>query len=174
MRSGNSARIRRAPAARARHIDVCRVPPGRVRFRGGTEALEFEARELGRSAGFAPTVVSAGIDLLLTSARRHDPGAAESLLSETVAAVATTRDWHEWLWRLRLCQVRAELALARGTCDAAVVEASEGINQSHTKGRPSLRSASGLITRAHALHGLGRTRDAIADARQGQGREHLP
>ncbi len=132
----------------------------------GAEALEFEARELGRRAGFAPTVVSAGIDLLLTFARRHDPGSAEAILAETVAAAATTPGWHEWLWRLRLCQVRAELALARGTCDAAVVEASEGINQSHTKGRPKYE-ALGLITRAHALHGLGRTRDAIADARQG-------
>jgi predicted ATPase/predicted Ser/Thr protein kinase len=132
----------------------------------GAVALDLEARELGREAGFAPSVVSAGIDLLLTFARRRDPGPAEALLAETVAAVATTPGWHEWLWRLRLCQVRAELALARGTCDAAVVEASEGISQSQMRGRPKYE-ALGLITRAHALHGLGRTRDAIADARQG-------
>jgi hypothetical protein len=65
-------------------------------------------------------------------------------------------------------QVRAELALARGAFDTAVVEASEGINQALTTGRPKYQ-ALGLITKAKALHGLGRTRDAIADARQGVG-----
>ena len=134
-------------------------------FAGG-EALALEARELGRSAGFAPSVVSANIDLLLIFARRHELSTAEALLGETVAAVATTPGWHEWLWRLRLCQVRAELALARGAFDAAVAEASEGIGQSQTTGRPKYE-ALGLITRAHALHGAGRTHDAVVDARQG-------
>jgi len=130
----------------------------------GAEALALEARELGRSAGFAPSVVSAGIDLLLVFARRHELSTAEALLSETEAAVATTPGWHEWLWRLRLCQVRAELALERGAYDAALAEANEGIRQSRTKGRPKYE-ALGLIARAHALHGVGRTHDAVADAR---------
>ena len=132
----------------------------------GAEALAHEARELGRSAGFLPSVVSAGIDLLLMYARQHDPGRADGLLSETSAAAVGAAGSHGWLWQLRLCQVRAELALAHGAFDTAVVEASEGISQSHTKGRPKYE-ALGLITRARALHGLGRTRDAIADARQG-------
>jgi hypothetical protein len=132
----------------------------------GAEALQREAIELAQRVDFAPTVVSAHIDLLLTLVRRHDAGTAENFLSETVAAVATTAGWHEWLWRLRLCQVRAELALARGACDVAIVEASEGISRSHTTGRPKYE-ALGFITRAQALHGLDRTRDAIADARQG-------
>jgi predicted Ser/Thr protein kinase len=132
----------------------------------GAEALQREARELGQSVAFAPTVVSASIDLLLTLARRHDPGAAERLLVETVAAVGATPGWHEWLWRLRLCQARAELALALGAFDTAVIEASEGIEQSHARMRPKYE-ALGLATRAHALHGLDRTREAIADARHG-------
>ena len=132
----------------------------------GAEALQREARELGQSIGFAPTVVSASIDLLLTFARRHDPGSAEGLLPETMTAAMTTPGWHEWLWRLRLCQARAELALARGAFGTAVVEAGDGIDQSRGRGRPKYE-ALGLITRAHALHGLGRTRDAIADARRG-------
>jgi tetratricopeptide (TPR) repeat protein len=127
-------------------------------------ALGFEARELGRSAGYAPSVVSAGIDLLLSFARRHDPGSAEALLQETAAAAATTPGWHQWLWQLRLCQARAELALARGAFDVAVVDASEGINRSQVRGRPKYQTL-GLITRAHALRGLGRIPDAIADAR---------
>jgi len=130
----------------------------------GTEALALEARELARSADYAPTFVSAGIDLLLTFARRHELSTAEALLAETEAAVATTPGWHEWLWRLRLCQVRAELALERGAYGAALAEATEGINRSQTKGRPKYE-ALGLIARAHALHGAGRTHDAVADAR---------
>jgi DNA-binding winged helix-turn-helix (wHTH) protein len=132
----------------------------------GTEALALEARELARSADYAPTVVSAGIDLLLAFARGRELSSADALLTETVAAVATAPGWHEWLWRLRLCQVRAELALARGTYAVAVEEAGEGIRQSRAKGRPKYE-ALGLIARAHALHGVGRTHDAIEDARAG-------
>ena len=101
---------------------------------------------------------------MLTFARRHELSTAEALLAETEAAVATTPGWHEWLWRLRLCQVRAELALERGAYDAALAEANEGIRQSRTKGRPKYE-ALGLIARAHALHAVGRTQDAVADAR---------
>jgi hypothetical protein len=65
---------------------------------------------------------------------------------------------------LRLCQVRAELALARGAYADAVNEAAEGIRQSQLKKRPKYE-ALGLMTRTHALHGLERTLEAIADAR---------
>jgi tetratricopeptide (TPR) repeat protein len=131
----------------------------------GAEALQCEARELGKAVGFAPTVVSAGIDLLLTLARRHDPRSAETLLPETERAAATTAGWHEWLWRIRLCQARAELALSRGAFEVAVAEASASIEQGRARLRPKYE-ALGLITRAQALHGLGRTRDAVIDARQ--------
>jgi tetratricopeptide (TPR) repeat protein len=129
----------------------------------GAEALQLQARELARSVSFAPSVVSGGIDLLLMCARRHEPGAAEALLRETEAQSVSTAGWHEWLWRLRLCQARAELALARGELDTAVTEAGDGIRQSRARGRPKY-DALGLVTRAHALHGLGRTHEAIVDA----------
>jgi tetratricopeptide (TPR) repeat protein len=134
----------------------------------GAATLAREARELGRSVGFGPSVVSAGIDLLLIFARQRDLSPTETLLADTIASVATTPGWHEWLWRLRLCQVRAELAFARGTYADAVIEASEGIRQSQIRCRPKYR-ALGLITRARALHGLDRTHDAIADARAAVG-----
>ena len=110
-RSGNSAAeygvlplLARATAMAAGfHLSV-------FDFEGGV-ALASEARELGRSAGFLPSVVSAGIDLLLTFARRHDPGRAEGLLPETAAAAVGATGSHRWLWELRLTQVRAELAL---------------------------------------------------------------
>src|SRR5437870_13857417 len=48
----------------------------------GAEALQREARELGRSVGFTPSIVSAGIDSLLTFAGRHEPGRAKGFLQE--------------------------------------------------------------------------------------------
>ena len=128
------------------------------------EALQSEARELGRSVGFAPSVVSAGIDSLLTFARRHEPGRAERLLEETAAAAASTAGWHGWLWQLRLAQARAELALARDAYEETVVTATNAIGQSRARGRPKYE-ALGLITRARGLHALARTHDAIADAK---------
>jgi len=129
----------------------------------GAEALQSEARELGRSVEFAPSIVSAGIDSLLTFARTHEPGRAERLLEDTATAAASTAGWHQWLWQLRLAQARAELALERGTFDEAVATATNAIEQSRARGRPKYE-ALGLITRARGLHALARTRDAIADA----------
>ena len=86
---------------------------------------------------------------------------------ETTAAAVGAVGSHAWLWQLRLSQTRAELALARGAFETAVVEATEGIGHSQTKGRRRPKyEALGLTTRARALHSLGQTRDAIADARQ--------
>jgi hypothetical protein len=129
----------------------------------GAEALQSEARELGKSVGFAPSVVSAGIDSLLTFARRHEPGRAERLLEETAGAAASTAGWHEWLWQLRLTQARAELALAREAFEEAIATATNSIEQSRARKRPKYE-ALGLITRARGLHALARTREAIVDA----------
>jgi DNA-binding winged helix-turn-helix (wHTH) protein len=128
------------------------------------EALQAEAGELARGVGFVPPIVSAGIDSLLTFARRHEPGRAERLLEETAAAAASTAGWHQWLWQLRLTQARAELALARDAFDEAIAGATDSIEQSRTRARPKYE-ALGLITRARGLDALARTRDAIADAR---------
>jgi DNA-binding winged helix-turn-helix (wHTH) protein/tetratricopeptide (TPR) repeat protein len=130
----------------------------------GAEALQAEACELARSVGFVPPIVSAGIDSLLMFARRHEPGRGEHVLKETAAAAASTVGWHEWLWQLRLAQARAELALARGAFDVAVVAATEAIDQSRARGRAKYE-ALGLITRAHGMQALARSAAAIADAR---------
>ena len=128
------------------------------------EMLQSEACELARGVGFVPPIVSAGIDSLLTFARRHDPGRAERLLKETAAAAASTAGWHQWLWQLRLTQARAELALERDAFDDAIVTATDSIEQSRARERPKYE-ALGLITRARGLNALAKTRDAIADAR---------
>src|SRR5262249_14896176 len=82
-------------------------------FDGAEQAAE-EARELAASSGFAPSRVSAGIDLLFCYTRRGDIARAEEQMVAVTEAVATTANWHGWLWRLRLAEARAELALARG------------------------------------------------------------
>jgi DNA-binding winged helix-turn-helix (wHTH) protein/tetratricopeptide (TPR) repeat protein len=130
----------------------------------GAEALQSEACELARGVGFVPPIVSAGIDSLLTFARRHEPGRAERLLEETAAAAASTSGWHQWLWQLRLAQARAELALERDAFDEAIATATDSIEQCRARGRPKYE-ALGLITRARSLHALARTGDAIADAK---------
>jgi hypothetical protein len=130
----------------------------------GAETLQAEACELARTAGFVAPVISAGIDSLLTFARRREPGRAERLLEETAAAAATTANWHQWLWQLRLTQARAELALARGAFADAAAMAADAIAQSRARVRPKYQ-ALGLIVRARALAHLGKTREAIIHAR---------
>src|SRR5207237_8536268 len=103
-------------------------------------ALQAEACELARGVGFVPPVVSAGIDALLTFARRHEPGRSERLLAETASAAASTGGWHQWLWQLRLTQARAELALARDAFAEALARATDGVEQSRARGRPKRRS----------------------------------
>ena len=130
-------------------------------FEGAEQAAQ-EARELAASAGFNPTVVSAGIDLLFCYARRGDVARAEQLLGEVAEAVATTANWHGWLWRLRLAEARAEVALARGASAEAIASASDAIQQSHAKGRVKYEIL-GHATRGSAYLALGQTELAVAD-----------
>jgi tetratricopeptide (TPR) repeat protein len=130
----------------------------------GAESLQAEARELSRSIAFFPSLVSSNIDALLMLARCHEPGRAEQLLRDTARDAAETGGWHQWLWQMRLAEARAELALARGAYADAIAEAEQAIERSRARKRPKYE-ALGLTTRARALHGLGRTRAAIDDAR---------
>jgi hypothetical protein len=126
------------------------------------EALSEQARETARSAAFVPPVVSAGIDLLLNAARRQDPGRADALLGEVEGAVSRAGGWHGWLWRLRLTQARAELALARGRLVNAVELATSAMDQSRDRRRLKYL-ACGLVTRAEARAALDQIRDAHDD-----------
>jgi tetratricopeptide (TPR) repeat protein len=108
--------------------------------------------------------VSAGIDLLLTWARQQDVGRADSLVEEVASAAERTAGFHGWLWKLRLAEARAEIALARDRPQEALGWADEAIEQSRIRGRAKYQVL-GLVTRAQALIGLGRTREAIADLR---------
>jgi tetratricopeptide (TPR) repeat protein/KaiC/GvpD/RAD55 family RecA-like ATPase len=129
----------------------------------GADALHREARELARSINFTPTVVSAGIDLLMIDARRGTPGRSEGLLSETAEAIVRTPGWHEWLWKLRLGHARAELALARGDVAAARADADVTIARARSTRRPKYEALA-LVTRAWAAQRSGERQLAIADA----------
>jgi predicted ATPase/DNA-binding winged helix-turn-helix (wHTH) protein len=127
------------------------------------EALQFEAREIANEAAFVPSQASAGIDLLMSFARQGNPGRAEPLLREVEEAVVKSRGWHEWMFRMRLEQARAELALARGNWSKAITFATSAMKQSQAVRRGKYE-ASALAVRAQALQACGKTWEAIADA----------
>ena len=128
------------------------------------EALAHEARELAFSVNFTPTIVSAGIDLLLIAARTGSLDGVESLFHDVVTGAEAMPGWHLWLWRLRLRQVSAELALARGALDVCLATASDAIEASRPI-RPKYHVLA-LLTRARAQIRLKQTASAIADARR--------
>ena len=128
------------------------------------ESLAQEARELARSVNFAPPAVSAGIDLLLNYARQGEPGRADSLIDEVASVAEQTSGFHGWLWKIRLAEARAELALARDTPQEALRWADEAIEQSRVRGRVKYQVVA-LTTRAQALIDLDHTKEAITDLR---------
>jgi ATP/maltotriose-dependent transcriptional regulator MalT len=128
----------------------------------GAEALQRESRELAAGVGFTQPFISSGIDMLLTLARDRNPGPAEVLMKETTIAAATN-PWHRNLWKVRLSQARAEIALARGDRNTAIEEATTAKEQARALGRPKYEALA-HIARAHALGGLDRMPEAIADA----------
>lgn len=133
----------------------------------GHEAIAEEAREVGLAVSFPPALVSASIDLLLNFARRREVGRAEPLVPEVAAAVEGAAGWHGWLWKLRLAEARAEIALARGAWEDAVGLAGGAIEQS--SGKRVKYEALALGTRAQALNRLGRDKEATADLRRAVG-----
>jgi tetratricopeptide (TPR) repeat protein len=128
------------------------------------ENLAQEARELARSVNFSPPAVSAGIDLLLNYARRREAGRADGLIDEVASVAEQTSGFHGWLWKIRLAEARAELALARNSPDEALRWADEAIEQSRARGRVKYQAIA-LTTRAQALIDLERTKEAITDLR---------
>jgi tetratricopeptide (TPR) repeat protein len=132
------------------------------------EALAEEARELARSLNFPPPAISAGIDLILNYARRHEVGRAEKLIAEVAETADKATGWHGWLWGLRLAQARAEIALERRDWDSALYRSTQAIDQCRLRGRIKYE-AMGLTTRARAQAAVGRTSDALADAEDAVG-----
>jgi len=114
------------------------------------------------SAGWSPAVASASIDLSFTFTRRGDVGRAEELIDQVAQTVAEAAGFHGWLWRLRLSQVRAEIALARGNWNDALVRARESTSDAAKSKRVKYRVL-GLTTGAQALAALGERQRAVLD-----------
>ena len=131
---------------------------------GRAAQLAEAALDFGRSVDFQSTVVSAGIDLLFNYTQTGDVGRAESLLGSVAAEAANASDIHGWLWKLRLAQARAQIALARRDFREAMDLAGESAELSSRKRRTKYEVAA-LVTRGQALLGLGRKRDAIMELR---------
>jgi tetratricopeptide (TPR) repeat protein len=129
----------------------------------GHTAIAEEAREIARSVNFLPALTSAGIDLVFNLARNGDVARAQDLERDVADTVVRAGAWHAWLWRVRLGQARAELALARGDAEAAVTLAEAALEQA--RGRRPKYEVLGLVTRASGLVKLGRTIDALNDLR---------
>jgi tetratricopeptide (TPR) repeat protein len=132
---------------------------------GANEALAEEARELARSLSFTPPMISAGLDLMVNFARRHEVARAEALMDEIVEIAHRTTGWHGWLWKIRLGQARAEIALARRDWDGALQWSDGAIDESRLRRRVKYEVL-GLQTRAAVLHAQGRTRKAIGELRR--------
>jgi tetratricopeptide (TPR) repeat protein len=128
----------------------------------GAELLIEEARELGRSVGFSPPVLNGGLELLRLHVRRGDVARAEKLVQEVQAGVEDAVAWHGWLWKIRLAQGRAEIALARGEWQDAAQLASDVIARSRATDRVKYQ-VEGLLGRARALDALRRPSEAQAD-----------
>ena len=130
----------------------------------GAETLAEEARELGRSVNFLLPVVSGGIDLLLSFVRRGEVGRTETLIDEVTRAAENASGAHGWLWRLRLAQARAEIALARADWDAALQSTSDAVDQSVALGRRKYEALA-RAARGQALSKSGRTVQGLAEVR---------
>ena len=129
----------------------------------GHDAIAKEALELARSVTLINPIVSTSIDLLFNYVRCEEVGRAEKIIGEVAETVQKAAGSHGWLWRLRLAQARAELALARDDYEGTLGLVEEAIAQSQSRGRVKYQ-AFGLETRAKALAALGRKKEAIVEA----------
>jgi DNA-binding CsgD family transcriptional regulator len=128
------------------------------------EALAEEGRELGRANNNLLAVNSAGIDLMNIATARGDLGRAGELASEVEANIDDGGAAHGFLWRLRLAEARAMLALARNQPREALGFADDALERAREMGRPKYESRA-LSARGIALVRMGRKKEALADLR---------
>jgi ATP/maltotriose-dependent transcriptional regulator MalT len=84
-------------------------------------------------------------------------------MREVEDAVVKARGWHEWMFRMRLEQARAELALARGDWSTAITHATFAMKQSQAVARGKYEAAARAV-RAQALEASGRMPEAMLEA----------
>jgi tetratricopeptide (TPR) repeat protein len=130
----------------------------------GNQTLAEEARAIARAADYVGAEVSASLDLLFNFARRREVGWADKLLDEVAEPVEKAYGSHAWMWRLRLAQARAELALAREEIDEALDLAGIALQDARDFGRVKYQVLA-LKTRGQALAARGSTAAALGDLR---------
>jgi predicted ATPase len=133
------------------------------------EALAEEACALGRAVSFMPPVISSSLDLVLIAARRGDLSRARAALDEVVKPAEAAGAWHGWVWRMRLDELRAEIALRAGDFEGTIEAATRGLERATQNDRPRYRVWTRCL-RAQALAALARDAGedfdmALADAR---------
>lgn len=94
-------------------------------------------------------------------ARRGEVGRTEALLPKVAESIEKASGFHGWLWKLRLAEARAEIALAQEDWEAALLCADDAIEQCRARNRVKYEALA-LGTRGAALQALGRTKEAAA------------
>jgi DNA-binding CsgD family transcriptional regulator/tetratricopeptide (TPR) repeat protein len=128
------------------------------------EAFAEEARDLGRASDSLLTVISEGIDLMNIATVRGDLGRAGELASEVEANLDRGGSTHEILWRMRLADAKAGLALTRGQPREASGFAHDALERAREMGRPKYESRA-LASRGTALARMGRKKEGLAELR---------
>jgi tetratricopeptide (TPR) repeat protein len=128
----------------------------------GARRVSEDARARALSLEFPPPLVSSSIDLLFNMARSGDLSRADSLVEEIAEIVRVTGGWHGWLWKMRFAAAQAELCLARGQFEQAIIFADDALAQSQEKHRGKY-SVNALISRGRALNHLSRPTDAVVE-----------
>src|SRR5207249_3139574 len=103
---------------------------------GRAEEIAEETRELGRSSNFILSVVSEVIDLAAIAVYRGELGKAEELIGEASRDLDSGGGAHGRLWRARLANLRADLAVAGHDWRTALALAEEALVLSRALGRP--------------------------------------
>jgi class 3 adenylate cyclase/tetratricopeptide (TPR) repeat protein len=130
----------------------------------GALSRAAEAVERASAVNFGATLLQAKIDLLFAYARGGDPGKAVRVVAEVDEGIATMINWHEWLWRLRSNQAKAELALAGGDPEAALPFAADALARARRHGRRKYE-ADALAATGRAHLALGRREEALGPLR---------
>jgi DNA-binding CsgD family transcriptional regulator len=129
------------------------------------EEVAEEARDLGNSINFLLPVVSESLDLMRIAIHRDKLASADALALQVEEKLDSGGIAHGLLWRIRLAEARAELALARNNWQETVESANKAMELARSMGRPKYEVLA-LTARGSALAGLGRKREGIAEMRQ--------
>ena len=100
------------------------------------------------------------MDKLYIFIRTNQLGKAQALVPEVIVSVKKSQGWHGWLWKIRLLNARAELAVAGENKEEALRYAEEALEESRARQRVKYESLA-LQAKAGALILAGEKKKAI-------------